>query len=135
MEINDSTKKEIFYTKDHEWIYFQENFAYTGVCGFKLLGYKDIHEIVFCDLGGFKKRGDVIAIIKYNDYTIKAHMPVDGQILDVNKKLLSADLNVLLKSPEYSGWIALILPSDPTDRIDLMQRKQYELKVKSKYKN
>ena len=135
MDIEKITTSEIFYTKDHEWIDFQEIFAYTGVCGFKLLGYKEIHEIVFCDLEGFKKRGEVIATIKYNDYAIEAHMPVDGQILDVNKKLLLADKNVLLKSPENIGWIALILPSDPTERIELLQRKQYEIKVKSKYKD
>lgn len=133
MDIEKSTIREIFYTKDHEWIDFQEIFAYTGVCGFKLLGYKEIHEITFNNPEGFKKRGDLIATIKYNDYEIEAHMPVAGQIIEVNKQLFFFDKNILLRSPENKGWIALILPTDPVERKDLLRLKQYELGGKSKY--
>jgi glycine cleavage system H protein len=133
MDIEKIATSEIFYTKDHEWINFQDIIAYTGVCSFKLLGYKEIHEITFSNLEGFKKKGDRIATIKYNDYEIVAHMPVNGQILNVNRELLFVDKNILLRSPEKRGWIALIMPAEPHDRADLLRLKQYE--TKNKFKN
>jgi len=122
-----------FYTKDHEWINFRESLAYTGICSFKLLGFKEIHEISFDRSIGLKKRGEVFATIKYKDYHIEAHMPIDGQIIELNSGLLSEDKSILLRSPENSGWIALILPTEPSQRMGLLALKEYELRNKNKF--
>lgn len=133
MNMEKSTNKDLYYTKDHEWVDFQGTLAYTGVCSFKLLGFKEVHQITFNLPLGFKKQGDVIATVKYSDYEIEAHMPVDGKVLMVNKKLLSGDKNILLQHPENSGWIAMILPSEPYERKGLLLLQQYEKNSRSKY--
>ena len=126
-------KKEQYYTKDHEWIDFQGAVAYIGICKFKLTGFKQIQEISYHQPSEFKKQGDVIATVKYNDYLVEAHMPVDGSVLQVNEKLVSGNLNILLDSAESSAWIAIIVPSVPHERKDLLLPKQYEMNSKSKY--
>ena len=128
-----SINKDLYYTDDHEWIDFQGSIAYLGVCSFKLSGFKEIHRINFKEPSGFKKKGDTIATVIYNDYQIDAHMPVDGKIVEVNKTLLSGDQNTLLQYPEKSGWIALIVPTQPYERKDLLLPKQYQMNGKSKY--
>lgn len=128
-----STNKDLYYTNDHEWIGFQGTVAYTGVCSFKLSGFKEIHQINFTEPSGFKKKGDVIATIIYNDYRVDAHMPVDGKMIQVNEILLSGDRNILIQHPEDSGWIALIVPAQPYERKDLLLPKQYQMNGKSKY--
>lgn len=128
-----STKKDQYYTKDHEWIDFQGTVAYIGICDFKLTGFKKIEEIRFNEPSGFKKQGEVIASVKYNDYFIEAHMPVDGKVLKVNEKLVSGNPNILLDCAETSAWIALIVPSFPHERKDLLLPKQYQMNGKSKY--
>jgi glycine cleavage system H protein len=128
-----STDKGIHYTYDHEWIDFQGSVANIGICSFKLSGFKEIHQINFKEPSGFKKKGDVIATIIYNDYQIDAHMPVDGKIAQINETLLSGDQNTLLLHPEKSGWIALIVPTQPYERKDLLLPKQYQMNGKSKY--
>ncbi|MGE5107103.1 MAG: hypothetical protein ACM3H8_06145 [Sphingobacteriales bacterium] len=133
MNIEKPGKRDLYYTKDHEWIDFQGSVAYTGVCGFKLIGFKEIQEINFYEPSGFKKKGEVIATVKYNDYQIEAHMPVDGNIVQVNDTLLSGNKNILLKQPESNGWIALIVPSQPHERKELQLPKQYQLNGKDKY--
>jgi len=133
MKTEQSANKDLYYTKDHEWIDFQGSVAYVGICSFKLLGFKAIQQITFNEPSGFKKRGDVIAMVKYNDYQIEAHMPVDGKVVQVNEALLSGDQNVLLQHPENSGWIAMIIPSQPYERKDLLLPKQYRMNGKSKY--
>lgn len=133
MSMEKEANKDLYYTKDHEWIHFLGDVAYTGICYFKLLGFKDIHKVKFREESGFKKKGEVIAIIKYNDYQIEAHMPVDGKVIQVNEKLLSGRQDILLKQAESAGWIALIVPSEPFDRKDLLLPKQYQMNGKSKY--
>ena len=128
-----TNNKDLYYTKDHEWIDFQGTVAYTGVCHFKLLGFKEIHQIRFKEPSGFKKKGDVIATITYNDYQIEAHMPVDGKVVEVNETLLSGNRNALLQHAENSGWLVLLIPSRPYERGDLLLPKQYQMNGKGKY--
>ena len=122
--------KDIYYTSDHEWIDFQGTVAYVGVCSFKLSGFKEIHQISIYEPSGFRKQGEVIATIKYKDYQIEAHMPVDGKLIKVNDTLISGDPNVLIQHAENSGWIALIVPSQPYERKELLLPKQYRINGK-----
>ena len=133
MNPKQSTYKDLYYTKDHEWVDFQGPVAYTGICSFKLTGFKQIEEINFIEPAGFKKKGEVIATVKYNDFQVSACMPVDGKILQVNEKLVEENPNILLDCAESSGWIALIAPSQPHERADLLLPKQYRMKGKSKF--
>ena len=133
MNMEKSTYKDMYYTKDHEWIEYQGSVAYVGICSFKLIGFREVQQIVFNSRSGFKKRGEVIAIIKYKDYQIEAHMPVDGKIVQSNDILLSANPNTLLQHAENSGWIVLIIPSQPYERKDLLLPKQYQMNSKGKY--
>ncbi len=122
--------KELFFTKDHEWIEFQNQVAYTGICSFKLTGFKEIQEVIFNDPFAPKKQGDVIATILYNDYKIQAHMPIDGNIVEINDKLLSENNNLLLQYAETNGWIAMIIPLFPINRQELIPAEIYYLKNK-----
>jgi len=92
-----------------------------------------IQQITFNEPSGFRKQDEVIATIRYNDYKIEAHMPVDGKVIQLNEKLLSGNHNILLQHPENRGWIALIVPAQPYERKDLLLPKQYQLNGKSKY--
>ncbi len=128
MNKQQSIKRDQYYTKDHEWIDFKGKVAYIGICKFKLTGFKQIQEIKFNEIGGIKKQGEVIATIKYNDYQIDVHMPVDGEVIQVNEKLVSESPNMLLDCAEGSGWVALIIPLLPLERKDLLLPKQYHTK-------
>lgn len=133
MNFKRSPNRDLYYTKDHEWVDFQGTVAYTGVCGFKLLGFKSIQQLTFTGSTGFKMKGEVIATITYNDFQIEAHMPVDGNLLNVNETLLTGDPNVLLQYPEGNGWIAKIIPAQPYERKELLLPMQYQMNGKDKY--
>jgi glycine cleavage system H protein len=128
-----ATNKDLYYTRDHEWINFQGSIAFTGVCSFKLLGFKEIQQLNFTASPGFMKRGDLIATIRYNEYQIEARMPVDGNLVQLNDTLIPGNFNALLDYAETSGWIAKIAPSQPYERKDLLLPQQYQLNGKSKY--
>ena len=124
MEKRKLQNKNLYFTNDHEWIDFQGSVAYTGICHFKLSGFKEIHQIRFEEPSGFKKKGEVIATIVFQHYEVRAHMPVDGKVIQVNDTLLSGNQNSLLRNAENGGWIDLIVPSQPYERKELIQSKQ-----------
>jgi glycine cleavage system H protein len=131
MKTGQQASKDLYYTNDHEWVDFQGTIAYTGVCAFKLTGFREIQQIVFSQGTGFKHQGELLATIRYNDYRIEAHMPVDGHIMRVNTELLGDERHLLLQHPERNGWIALIRPIQPYDRKGLILPEQYQLKRKT----
>ncbi|MBK7291605.1 MAG: hypothetical protein KBF82_08430 [Chitinophagaceae bacterium] len=133
MKNKESGAKDLYYTKDHEWIDFQGSVAYVGISHFKLTGFKEIQQVIFNDLTGFKQKGESIAAIKYNDYQVEVTMPVDGKMVKVNTDLLYGNQNLLLNHAETIGWVALIAPSQPFERNDLLLPKQYQMNGKSKY--
>lgn len=133
MKIEKATKKDLYYTDDHEWIDFQGTIAYVGVCAFKLTGFKEIHSINFSRSTGFRKKGDLVATISYHDYHVELRMPVDGKLTQVNEEFAEGDKNLLLQKAEGSGWIVMIQPSQPYERKGLLLPKEYQLNGKSKY--
>jgi glycine cleavage system H protein len=133
MQTEKSTNKDLYYTADYEWIDFRGSIAYTGVCNFKLLGFKEIHQLKLTDSRGFLKRGDLIATIRYNDYQIVACMPVDGKLIELNEMLTPGNYNILLKYAETNAWIAKIIPTQPYERKGLLLPAQYQANGKSKH--
>ena len=72
------------------------------VCSFKLLGFKKVQQRTFIETGSFKKNGEIVAKIKYNDYYIKAHMP-QMKIVQVNETLMADRENSILQQPKGRG--------------------------------
>lgn len=125
MKTIQTTRADLYYTNDHEWINFQGSVAYVGICPFKLKGIQAIERLEFKEENGPKKKGEVIATVYYDDYTIPVCMPVDGKVMNVNDKLAGGDADVLLQSPDTFGWIARISPSQPYERKGLLHSEQY----------
>ena len=132
MKLEKAINKDLYYTNDHEWISFQGTIAYVGVCSFKLTGFKEIHEISVTETNGFLKKGEIVAVVTYNDYRVEIAMPVDGKLQQYNEAL-AANKNILIEQSEGNGWIALIIPSMPYERKGLLLPKEYQLNGKSKY--
>ena len=130
MNVAKITKRDLYYSNDHEWIDFQGAVAYIGVCAFKMKGVKKIQQIVLKEPSTVKHKGELVAIIHCEEYHIDVHMPVAGSIISTNEALFNQKRHLLLEEPEDNGWIALIVPVIPFDRMDLMSAEQYKQSIK-----
>jgi glycine cleavage system H lipoate-binding protein len=59
-------------------------------------------------------------------------MLIDGRVVQINEVLLS-ERDLLLEQPESNRWIALIVPSRATKRLNLLTPKEYTEKNTVKY--
>ena len=118
-------QRNLYYTYDHEWIDFQGSVAYVGLCHFKLSGFKEIQQIIFAENAELINQGEVIACVKYDDYLVHVHMPVEGRIISFNDMLITEEKSMLLEQPENNGWIALIVPDQLKNRTGLQSTEEY----------
>jgi glycine cleavage system H protein len=126
MQIEQIPERDLYYTNDHDWIDFQGKVAYVGVCRFKLTGFREVQQLILKEPLGFRAKGEIIATIRYNDYLIDARMPVDGEIVQLNDRLMAGDYSILVQQPEHNGWVALIIPAEPKDREQLLSPEEYK---------
>ena len=125
----------MYYTKNHEWIDFRGTCAYVGISNYKLIGFGEIHEVIFNDPINFKLKGEIIAWIRYKDYKIEILMPVNGSIVQINKIFSNKNQKSIDAHLEKSGWIFSIIPSNPYDRNDLIPIRDYVSMLKNEYPN
>jgi glycine cleavage system H protein len=123
----------MYYTRDHEWIDFRGTCAYIGISKFKLIGFREIHEIIFNDPINYKKKGEVIAWIGYKDYKIELLMPINGSIVQINKVFSNKKLKSISDHLEKSGWIFTVIPANPYDRAGLIPIKDYMPMIRAQY--
>lgn len=124
MDRNDMSLLVHYYTEDHEWIVFDKYEAYVGVSLFKLTGIKFIEKIIYMKLEGFCRKGELIAVVVAGDYEIGIHMPVDGHVVESNKKLLG-DPSLIYNQSAEPGWIAKIYPLTPGNIDELISSEEY----------
>jgi glycine cleavage system H lipoate-binding protein len=121
----DMYERDLYCTACHEWIEFHNNEAFIGLTNFRLIGVREVKNIEFVRIYGFKKKGEVLANIQFDSGRVQVHMPVDGNIISVNDKDLLVNQNLLLKQPETEGWLVKILISLPSQRKGLIPYEQY----------
>ena len=120
--------RDLCYTLSHEWIDFHNIEAFIGITSFRFTGARQIKNLEFVRVYGFKRRGDVLANIQFDNHRLEVHMPVDGSIICLNDKNLLVGQNQLLTKPETDGWLVKILVSQPCERKGLMSLDEYNSK-------
>lgn len=124
------SKRDLYYTNRHDWIDFQGSVAYIGATMLKVIQASQIFKLEYVDNKGFARQGEVVARLECDGSTIPVHMPVDGKIISLNDMLLEGNAQLLIDQPENKGWLALIAPTKPYDRVGLLQPEQYRQFVK-----
>jgi len=115
--------EHLFYTKDHEWISFEQDHALIGITDF---AQKELGDIVYVDIPCLNKIiakeaifGTVEAVKTVSDL----FMPVNGKVIAVNP-LLETNPELVNQDP-YGCWMIKVLVSLTDDRESLLTAEQY----------
>ncbi|WP_185860088.1 glycine cleavage system protein GcvH [Blattabacterium cuenoti] len=117
------------YSKNHEWIGFEVNKekAYIGITHF---AQKELGDIIYLDIddtiiGTKVQEGKVFGTIEAVKTVSDLFMPVSGNILELNKVLLSKP-EYINKNPYETGWIIQIKILDIKEYDRLMSFEEYK---------
>jgi len=113
------------YTKDHEWVRFEGEYAYIGITDF---AQRELGDIVYVDVNKMDEEvaaGDVFGTIEAVKTVSDLFMPVAGTIVEVNKGIESAPESVN-QDPYGNGWMVKIKLKNAGESADLLTSAAYK---------
>ncbi len=113
------------FTKEHEWIEKSDQIIIVGITEFAQEQLGDIVSIELPQVSSSFKQNDVIIIIDSVKASSDIYCPVDGEIIEINEKLLEHP-ELINQSPYEEGWIVKIKPSNPEQIDSLLSKDQYD---------
>lgn len=112
------------YTKDHEWIRVEEDFAYIGVTDF---AQGELGDVVFVEIeteGESLDKEEVFGTIEAVKTVSDMFMPVSGEVLEINPKI-EDEPELINKDPYDEGWLIKISIADSSELDELLTPEQY----------
>ena len=116
---------DLKYTKDHEWIKFDDDLATIGITDFAQGELGDIVYIEIETLNENLNAEDVFGSVEAVKTVSDLFMPVSGEVIEYNQSL--NDNPELINSDPYGeGWIIKIKVSDMHELTSLLDSEAYK---------
>ena len=113
------------YTKDHEWINIDGDYAIVGITNF---AQKELGDIIFVEIESLNQEinsGEVFGSVEAVKTVSDLFMPITGKIVEINEKVV--DNPELVNSDPYGeGWMIKIKILDLNEVESLLDLKSYE---------
>ncbi|MCB9308839.1 MAG: glycine cleavage system protein GcvH [Lewinellaceae bacterium] len=120
------------YTKEHEWIKVDGEFATIGITDFAQSELGDIVYVEVDTVGKIIGKDEIFGTVEAVKTTSDLFMPVSGEVLEFNSELSEDggdDPGLINSDPYGSGWIVKIRMTDEFELGDLLDSKDYEALV------
>ncbi len=113
------------FTKEHEWVVKSDQIIIVGITEFAQDQLGDVVSIELPQVASSFKQNDVMLIIDSVKASSDIYCPIDGEIVEINEKLLEHP-ELINQSPYEEGWIVKIKPSNPEQIDSLLSKEQYD---------
>jgi glycine cleavage system H protein len=113
------------YSKDHEWVRIEGEFAYVGITDF---AQSELGDIVFVDinsLGQSFKAGEVFGTVEAVKTVSDLFMPISGEIVEKNEKL-NDEPDQVNSDPYENGWMVKVKLTENSESHELMDAAEYK---------
>ena len=116
--------ENLLYSKEHEFVYFEENAATIGITSF---ASKELGDIVFVEiekpLNQLIKANEQFGIVEAVKTVSDLFLPIAGEIIEINQNIL--DNPSLINENPYENWIVKVKLVD-NDRTGLLSAGEYK---------
>lgn len=116
------------FTETHEWIDIKNGVGIVGVTNY---AQKELGDIVYVELpkvGSVVKKGQEAVVLESTKAAADVYSPISGKIVEVNLALNETS-ELVNNSPETSGWLFKLEPSDPKEFDSLLDKETYLAKL------
>jgi glycine cleavage system H protein len=120
MNIPDNLK----YTKDHEWIRVEGEFAFEGLTDFAQSQLADMVTFDLKAVGSKFKKNDIFGSVEAVKAVADLYMAVSGEIVEINKKLIDTP-EIVNQDPYGDGWIAKVKMDNVDEVKELLSPNDY----------
>ncbi len=117
--------QELFYTKSHEWISFENGIATIGITDFAQHQLSDLTFVELPDSGQTVSSGDEVAVVESVKAAADVYAPISGDIVEVNNAL-EDDPEIVNRDAFGEGWIFKINVKNESELDELMDADSYQ---------
>lgn len=117
--------QELKYSKDHEWIRVEGDFAYVGITEF---AQSELGDIVFVEIetqGQNIGANEIFGSVEAVKTVSNLYLPVTGEIIEVNPALNDSP-ELVNQDPYNEGWMVKIKISNSAELNDLLDAEAYK---------
>lgn len=121
-------RKDLLYTKTHEWIRVEDEIAVIGITDFAQEQLGDITYVELPAVGTELEAGQEMGSVESVKAASELYSPVSGEVVEINEELDAAPEKVN-SDPFGEGWMLRVrLSAEPTE---LLSPEEYEEIAKS----
>ena len=113
------------YSKDHEWVFIENEIATVGITNYAQESLGDIVFIELPETGKTIKMGDQVGVVESVKVASELYSPVSGAIIEINNELKTTP-QLLNTDPENTGWYMKLKTNNTEDLTNLMNLNQYK---------
>ena len=117
--------REIKYSKDHEWVYQEDEIATVGITNYAQESLGDIVFIELPKIGQLVKFGEQVGVVESVKAASDLVSPVSGEVIEVNNKLKDSP-QLINEDPEKSGWYMKIKLNSINELSKLLNFDEYK---------
>ena len=117
--------EECLYTKEHEWIYVEDDVATIGISDYAAGELGDIVYLELPETGSKVSQMDPIGTIEAVKTVADIFSPVSGEVVEVNEDVAS-NPEIVNKDPYDEGWFIKIKMNDPGELDVLFSYEEYK---------
>jgi glycine cleavage system H protein len=117
------TLKELFYSKDHEWVKVEGDKAYVGISDFAQHALGDIVFVELPEIDAEFASGDAFGVVESVKAASDMNIPLSGKVLEINEAIV--DSPELVNEDSYENWMIIMEISNKEELNDLMNEEQY----------
>ncbi len=118
------------YTKDHEWLRVEGEYAYVGITDYAQHELGDIVYIEVETVGEILEKHESFGTIEAVKTVSDIYLPVGGEVIEFNEEL-SKKPETINQDPYINGWLIKIKIQNPAEVDELMTPDQYKEIIKA----
>ena len=107
----------LHYTKDHEWLEFDEDLATVGVTAFAADALGDVVYVDLPSVGSVVAAGEACGELESTKSVSDLFAPADGEVVEVNQAVID-EPGLLNLEPFGGGWLFRLRVTGSHDLLD-----------------
>ena len=118
-------REDFLYTKEHEWISLEGDFATVGITDYAQSELGDIVFIELPEVGTEVRQGEPFGTIEAVKAVSDLFSPISGEVIEVNSSL-EDEPEQINSDPYGNGWMIKMKTRDESEVEELLSAGQYK---------